>query len=215
MATISASLHGSCRLPEQDYTAERCCRNIQGKVTFEFGRQSCRSSSGVLKARASSPAITGSEEPKWKKLAVGDDYAKQVRKRTAQGLGELRGGLSHWNAINGVRYLRRVDKTAFPGTQGQRFRWLHTRVGSNSADFAAADEGFGGEGTAENGQWLPEGWSDPTPENLIALALTAGLALAFAYIAWQLLIVFISVTLTAIKYTFIASLLIATLIFLL
>lgn len=56
---------------------------------------------------------------------------------------------------------------------------------------------------------------DPTPENLLALVLTGLLGLAILQIFWQLLLVAITITLAALKYSVIAAILLALLIVLL
>ncbi|KAH7287117.1 hypothetical protein KP509_32G038800 [Ceratopteris richardii] len=58
-------------------------------------------------------------------------------------------------------------------------------------------------------------WGDilnPTPENLLALLLTGLLGLAIVQIFWQLLLVAVTITLAALKYSVIAAILLALLI---
>ncbi|MCO5558956.1 hypothetical protein L7F22_012547 [Adiantum nelumboides] len=58
-------------------------------------------------------------------------------------------------------------------------------------------------------------WGDivnPTPENLLALLLTGLLGLAILQIFWQLLLVAVTITLAALKYSVIAAILLALLI---
>ncbi|KAH7287116.1 hypothetical protein KP509_32G038800 [Ceratopteris richardii] len=67
----------------------------------------------------------------------------------------------------------------------------------------------------ESSRKMDINWGDilnPTPENLLALLLTGLLGLAIVQIFWQLLLVAVTITLAALKYSVIAAILLALLI---
>lgn len=68
------------------------------------------------------------------------------------------------------------------------------------------------EGADSNIQWKE--FLDPTLENVLALLLTALLAYAAVLIGWQLLVVAAAITLSALKYSVIAAILLGVLVFL-
>ena len=80
---------------------------------------------------------------------------------------------------------------------------------------AEASEGVEDSSGEEEAFELSEGWADPTPENILALALTAVVLFALLRIGWELLLVAFAVTTAALKYSFVAVVLIIAVLFLL
>ena len=80
---------------------------------------------------------------------------------------------------------------------------------------AKASEGVEDNSGEEEAFRLSQGWADPTPENIIALALTAVVLFALLRIGWELLLVAFAVTGAALKYSFVATVLIIAVLFLL
>ncbi|KAL2634906.1 hypothetical protein R1flu_006385 [Riccia fluitans] len=67
----------------------------------------------------------------------------------------------------------------------------------------------------ENLQFRWKELLEPTPENLLALGLTALLGFAGLQIIWQMAVVAVAITLSALKYTILAAIIVGLLIFLL
>ena len=80
---------------------------------------------------------------------------------------------------------------------------------------AEASEGAEDSSGEEEAFELSQGWADPTPENILALALTAVVLFALLRIGWELLLVAFAVTTAALKYSFVAVVLIIAVLFLL
>eukprot|EP00250_Pteridium_aquilinum_P034188 c7210_g1_i1 orf=158-721(+) len=105
-----------------------------------------------------------------------------------------------------------MNKSSASETRSRKSVWQRLKLGlglgfQNEGKLASADTGD-----------MDIEWSDivdPTPENLLALLLTGLLGLAILQIFWQLLLVAITITLAALKYSVIAVILLALLIVLL
>lgn len=67
----------------------------------------------------------------------------------------------------------------------------------------------------ENLQFQWKELLEPSVENVLALALTAVLAFAGVQIIWQMVVVATAITLSALKYTVLAAIIVGLLIFLL
>lgn len=80
---------------------------------------------------------------------------------------------------------------------------------------AEASEGVEDSSGEEEAFELSQGWADPTPENILALALTAVVLLASLRIGWEILLVAFAVATVALKYSFVAVVLIIAVLFLL
>ncbi|XP_042510817.1 uncharacterized protein LOC122086158 [Macadamia integrifolia] len=82
------------------------------------------------------------------------------------------------------------------------------------------DNGFNGQGNSRNGErpTLNFRWTDlldPDPENIFAVGLTGLLTWASVQVLWQLFFISLAILVAAVKYSFIAALLLFILITLL
>eukprot|EP00850_Spirogloea_muscicola_P015396 SM000117S25516 [mRNA] locus=s117:221904:222818:- [translate_table: standard] len=80
-------------------------------------------------------------------------------------------------------------------------------VASGAATSGRGVCGGGDEDDGVGSLTLPPGWADPTPENVVALALTAALGAAVLWICWRMVIVAVAVAVEALKYAVIAAIL--------
>jgi len=132
------------------------------------------------------------------------------RKKTPRLAGRRKGG-RFWGGFWGVRDDLKEDREASSSSQ-------FDDRGRNTAAAEAADQTELDElDLILEGADMKINWRDlldPTLENVLALVLTTLLAYAVLLIAWQLFIVAIAITLSALKYSVIALILLGILIFL-
>lgn len=143
-------------------------------------------------------------------------------------------------AAGTARVCRQAFSTGRCGSHGRRCRGLHSdgplrlRSRTFSSPVAAVKDVYvrdASDGTPvltgqsplleveEEEEELPpftlgQGWADPSPENLLALLLTAVAALAVLRIVWDLLLGAVLITLTGVKYLFVAAALVTALVLL-
>jgi hypothetical protein len=131
-------------------------------------------------------------------------------KKTPRLAGRRKGG-RFWGGFWGVRDDLMEDREASSSSQSDD-------RGRNTAAAEAADQMELDElDLILEGADMKINWRDlldPTLENVLALVLTTLLAYAVLLIAWQLFIVAIAITLSALKYSVIALILLGILIFL-
>lgn len=131
-------------------------------------------------------------------------------KKTPRLAGRRKGG-RFWGGFWGVRDDLKEDREASSSSQVDD-RGRNTTA-AEAADQTELDElDLILEGADMKINWRD--LLDPTLENVLALVLTTLLAYAVLLIAWQLFIVAIAITLSALKYSVIALILLGILIFL-